>query len=88
MPSWWRECPRDVEKPSKVTEMMMSIMLSLWLMRLTVTLKVVNVVDSMRILINGKASLWRQTKVRYLDLSSCINVNDKDKSQTFVIFLD
>ena len=25
MPSWWRECPRDVEKPSKVTEMMIVV---------------------------------------------------------------
>ena len=40
-------------------------------MRLIITWKVVNVVDSMRILINGKASLWRQTKVRYMDCSSC-----------------
>ena len=29
-------------------------------------LKVVNVVDSMRILINGMMGLWRETKVRYL----------------------
>ena len=25
MPSWWRECPRDVEKPSKVIELMMLV---------------------------------------------------------------
>ena len=55
-------------------------------MRLITTFKVVNVVDSMRILINGKASLWRQTKVRYMDCSSCVNVNDKDKSRIFLVF--
>ena len=33
---------------------------------------------SMRILINGKANLWRQTKVRYVDLN---NVKDKDKDK-------
>ena len=55
-------------------------------MSLIITFKVVNVVDSMRILINGKACLWRQTKVRYLDFSSCVNVNDKDKSRIFLVF--
>ena len=45
-------------------------------MLMTEPLKVVNVVDSMRILINGKANLWRQTKVRYIDFN-----NEKDKEK-------